>query len=381
MSDSEGKVKFVVEIPLLTLSVVFITLLHYISSDNSPLLHEISQRLYYIPIVYAAYRLGLKGSLGYSILSGSLYLLHISEHRNEPQSAILNQYAEIIMFQVVGIATGFFARAERQQRQRFEKASADLAVAYQKLKDTVNLLVRTARLKSLGELAATVAHEIRNPLGAIKGAIEIIEKEIPLTSPRREFVTIIEREVDRLNRLVNEFLKFSKPRQPEKADTDLNQLIKSVLNFITPQAIKMGVKLVPQLDERLPLVFVDAEQIKQVLLNLILNAIQAMPAGGNVEVVSCRLKESVEISVHDYGVGIEPNKKERIFDPFFTTKPDGSGLGLSIAYQLIKQHDGELELVDQADPGSLFIVRLPLSNTNAVAVAASNQQKALTDNS
>jgi two-component system, NtrC family, sensor histidine kinase HydH len=350
-----------IEAAVLFLIVILITLLHYSKvAGSNALIHEISQRLYYIPIVYAAYRFGLRGSILISFVSGVIYLLHISMHALDSEKVVINQYAEVLMFQVVGIVTGLFAQAERKQRQRFEKSSADLAAAYKELKSTVHLLMRTARLKSLGELAATIAHEIRNPLGAIKGAVEIIEEDIPSTSPRREFVTVIKREVDRLNKLVVEFLNFAKPRLPEKVSSDLNEIIRSVVNFITPQAAKKSIRLVTQLDERLLPLLVDAEQIRQILLNLILNAIEATPQGGNIEILSGQDERFVRISVRDYGTGIEPERRERIFDPFFSTKQDGTGLGLSIAYQFVKQHGGEIELVEQNGPGSLFVLRLPL---------------------
>ena len=361
MNSQSRKVKLVTGL-LLGLSVVLITLLHYqTTAGGNFLLHEISQRLYYVPIVYAAYTFGLRGSIGISLLSGAVYLMHIAEHGHDPQAAILNQYAEVLMFQVVGVITGLLAGAEQRQRRRFEKASADLAAAYQELRDTVSLLIRADRLKSVGEVAAAIVHEIRNPLSAIKGAAQIIEKEIPEDSSRRRFVTVIEEEVDRLNKLVSEFLTFARPRQPEKRPSDLNQLIESVITFTSKEATKRGVRLVPQLDEHLPTVEVDAEQIRQVLLNLIINAIHAMPEGGAVEVGSRRAGKAVELSVRDYGTGIDPTIRDKIFDPFFTTKPEGSGLGLSVAYGLIKQHDGEIELGAPDGPGSLFTIRLPLT--------------------
>lgn len=347
---------------ILIFIVIMITLLHYSTiSNESILLHEISQRLYYIPIVYSAYRFGLVGSLLFSLLSGIIYLFHITQHQTSSATTILNQYAEVIMFLVVGVTTGFFADAERQQRQRFEKASEELAKAYQELRNTVDLLVRSARLKSLGELAATIAHEIRNPLNSIKGSIEIVSEEIAPNSPRREFILIMEKEVERLNNLVEDFLKFAKPRSPEKVATNVNEIIDSVVKFLSPQAKKRNVKLDLQLASELPSIPLDPEQIRQVLLNLILNAIQSMPEGGNVELSSSIAKDYLEISIRDYGTGISLESQQKIFEPFFTTKTDGSGLGLFVAYQLVKQHNGEIEVANTSEKGSLFLVKLALN--------------------
>ena len=362
MSDRSKKLNSLVTVLVLVLSVVLITLLHYqTTAGGNFLLHEISQRLYYIPIVYAAYTFGVRGSMATSLLSGAVYLLHISEHGGDTQAAILNQYAEVLMFQVVAVVTGFLAGAERRQRQRFEKASTELATAYEELRSTVGLLIRADRLKSLGELAAGMAHEVRNPLSAIRGAVDIIAKEISPDSPRRKFVGVIEEEVDRLNRLVGEFLSFAKPRQPERTPTDLSELVESVVTFTSKEADNNGVRLVTRLDERLQAVSLDREQIRQVLLNLIINAIHAMPEGGTVEIGTSLGSESVELWVRDHGVGIEPGTRDKIFDPFFTTKQQGSGLGLSIAYQIVKQHGGEIELRDVDGPGALFVIRLPIA--------------------
>lgn len=371
MSDRSKKLTSLVTVLVLVLSVALITLLHYqTTAGGNFLLHEISQRLYYVPIVYAAYTFGAGGSVAVSLLSGAVYLLHISGHGRDPQGAILNQYAEILMFQVVAVVTGFLAGAEKRQRQRFEKASTELASAYRELRGTVDLLIRADRLKSLGELAAGMAHEIRNPLSAIRGAVDIIAKEISPDSPRRKFVGVIEEEVDRLNKLVGEFLNFARPRQPERTPTDLSELVESVVTFTSKEADNNGVRLVTRLDERLRAVPLDREQIRQVLLNLIINAIHAMPEGGTVEVGTSPGSESVELWVRDYGVGIEPGTRDKIFDPFFTTKQQGSGLGLSIAYQIVKQHDGEIELRDVDGPGALFVVRLPVA-TALAAVSSS----------
>lgn len=362
MTGNSEKVRRYITALALPVSVLLITLLHYRTTAGGDfLLHEISQRLYYIPIVYAAYTFGVRGSLAISLLSGGVYLLHISEHGSDSEAAILNQYAEVLMFLVVGVVTGLLARAERRQRERFEKASADLAVAYRDLRNTVDLLIRADRLKSLGELAAAIVHEVRNPLSAIKGAAQIIEKEIPPDSPRRRFVTVIEEEANRLSRLVGEFLNFARPRLPERLPSDLNQLIKGVIALVSKQAEKSRVTLTLQLDEQLPQVPIDSEHIKQVLLNLIINAIHAMPEGGIVEVGTRRAGEFAELSVRDYGVGIETGLRNRVFDPFFTTKPEGSGLGLSVAYQLVRQHNGEIKIVEADGPGALFVVRLPMS--------------------
>ncbi len=344
----------------LAVAIALIAVLHYASGrEQHELLHEISQRLYYIPIVYAAYRYGLKGSLLCAGLSGLVHLVHISEHQFASEATLVNQYAEVLMFTSVAIVTGYYAETEKRLRQNYKQASAKLERANQELRETMELLIQAERLKSLGELSAAVAHEIRNPLGSIKGALEILAPEIPLSSPKREFVEVIERETDRLNRLVTDFLKYARPRPPDAVPTDLNALVESTLRLVSIQAGKRRLKLVSTLYPHPVQVVADPEQIRQVILNLLLNAFQASYEGGCVEVSSRVSGENAEIEVRDYGSGIPTEQRERVFDPFFTTRKDGSGLGLSIAYQIARQHGGELRL-GQISPGTAITLRLPL---------------------
>jgi two-component system, NtrC family, sensor histidine kinase HydH len=353
----------VYEVVTLLVAVILIALLHYATTSNSQLLlHEISQRLYYLPIVYAAYRFGLPGALGLAFLSGALHLLHIAEHATAPAASILNQYAEVLMFQIVGLITGLLARAEQQQRHRAEQTSLALTAAYHKLQETVGLLTRAAKLQSVGEMAAAITHEVRNPLGAIKGAIEILEEEIAPTSPRYQFVDLIKREVERLNNLISNFLRFAKPQPTEKFPANLNEAIQTVVNLAETQTKKNQVQIVTTLDAQLTPLMIDIEQFKQVLLNLVLNAIQAMPQGGQVRISSRQLPQTIEIMVSDQGIGIDPNYQDRIFDPFFTTKPTGSGLGLAIAEQLIHQNQGTIRLSHSGPQGSCFVIQLTNHN-------------------
>jgi two-component system, NtrC family, sensor histidine kinase HydH len=353
----------VYEIVALLVVVILVALLHYATTSNGQLLlHEISQRLYYLPIVYAAYRFGIKGAVGLALLSGTMHLLHIAEHATAPAASILNQYAEVLMFQIVGVSTGLLATAEQQQRRRAEQTSVELATAYHKLQETVGLLTRAAKLQSVGEMAAAITHEVRNPLGAIKGAIEILEEEIAPTSPRYQFVDLIQREVERLNNLVSNFLRFAKPQPTEKFPTNLNAAIQAVVNLADTQTKKTNIQIITALDPNLRPVMIDVEQCKQVLLNLVLNAIQAMPQGGQVTITSRQLPTTIEISIADQGTGIDPSHQARIFDPFFTTKPTGSGLGLAIAEQLINQNQGSIRLASSNSQGSCFVIQLATNN-------------------
>ncbi|MBI3949082.1 MAG: sensor histidine kinase [Acidobacteria bacterium] len=346
---------------LLALSIVGVTLLHYETSTQYFLRHEIYQRLYYIPIVYAAYRYGVAGGLAASISSGILYAPHIFMHWEQRQIYMLNQNAEIIMFQLIAVVTGLLAAAEKRERRRYEMAARELKQAYEELKQAYDKLIRADRLAALGEVSAGIVHEIRTPLASIKGALEIVAAPSASESARIEFLQIIQREVDRLNRLVGEFLQFARPKPPERLPTELNDIARSVIRLCQKQAAKEKVQIQPQLQEPLPPVLVDSEQVKQVLLNLVINGIQAMPGGGTLELTTCREGEAVQLLVRDHGQGIDEFHLEKIFDPFFTTKQTGTGLGLSIAYRLVKQNGGDIEAFNAPGGGGAFKLTFPVS--------------------
>jgi len=219
--------------------------------------------------------------------------------------------------------------------------------------------LRADRINSVGELSAAVVHEVRNPLALIKGAVEILEDEISPTSPRREFADIIKVEVDRLDALVGEFLRFARPSKPAVAPASLNEIVQAVCTLITQRAETQQVSDETEVVPDLTLVPVDAEQIKQLLLNLAINAIQAMPQGKLLILRTRLATERAIVEVEDTGGGVEPGLQARIFDPFFTTKEKGTGLGLSISYKIALEHGGSLSVVD-GKQGALFRLSLPL---------------------
>lgn len=351
------------QIPLLlTLSIGAITWLHYNTSTERVLLHEIYQRLYYVPIIYAAYRYGVAAALAASIFSAILYAPHIFMHWEKHYVYQLNQNAEILMFQVIAVVTGLLATAEKRERRLYESTARELRQAYGELKQAYDQLIRADRLASLGEVSAGIVHEIRTPLASIKGAVEILETPTASERTKTEFLRIIHREVDRLNRLVVEFLQFARPSQPQKLPTDINELAQSVVLLCQKQAAKGNVDIRTRFEEALPLVFVDSEQVKQVLLNIVINSIQAMPDGGLLELTIRQKNGNVEVLVKDEGRGIDALHLEKVFDPFFTTKQNGTGLGLSIAYRLVKQNGGDIEVSNGPGAGCLFKLTFPGGN-------------------
>ncbi|MFL6415037.1 MAG: sensor histidine kinase [Bryobacteraceae bacterium] len=343
----------------ITLSLTTIAL--YLTPDESEHWHYILQRLFYFPIIVAGLSLGWRGGALVSGLSSVVYLLR---HQTLGPFDWIDRYLEAAMFCLVGVLTGVLSERERKQRESLRTTARRLEEVYRELQHNVEHLKRAARMTALGHLSAGLAHEIRNPLASIEGAAYVAQTE-PDPARASEFLDIIRKETARLNGLVTQFIEFARPRAPEMISTDPAALVDSVLNLVRQVAGQANVRLRRTFHEIIQPVRCDPEQMKQVLLNLVLNAIQAMPGGGEV-VVSAEIREDMLLlRVSDTGPGIPTDRVDEVFDPFFTTKQNGTGLGLPIAYQIVEQHGGELAIDFNSPEGCSFVIRLPLARESS----------------
>lgn len=346
-------------------AILLVSVLHFFTSINDLVLHQIYQRLYYIPIILSALWYGWRGGLGAAGLASTSYLPHIALHwQHQNYDYALNQYAEITLFFIIGAVTGWLGDQKRREYERAERINAELQTAYGELRTTVGQLLHAERLSSLAEIASGVVHEVRNPLGAIKGAVEILEDEIAEDSPRREFARIAKVEIERIDKLVSEFVRVARPPKLTKASTKINELVESVIVLLEQQAATKRINLKSELDPNLPALELDREQIEQVLINLAINAFDAMPSGGTIMFSTSQTGTTVIVEVEDSGAGIPLESLERIFDPFFTTKEKGTGLGLSIAHKIVSQHEGKL-IAENTVQGAQFSVILNKSDMRA----------------
>jgi signal transduction histidine kinase len=239
---------------------------------------------------------------------------------------------------------------------------------YESLKRSQNIMRRADRLASLGTLIASLAHEIRNPLVSIKTFTQLLPERIEDEEFRNYFLKVASGEIDRLTGLINELLGFARPSEPRLEGEDVNAIIDKMEVLVATEARRKNVSLQKDFARDLPQVKVDAEQLKQVLLNILLNAIQAIQGEGKVWIetrltqvpIEDKVEPFVQIEVRDNGVGIPAENLERIFDPFFSTRPEGSGLGLGISHQIIHDHGGFIGVESEVGKGTSFKVHLPL---------------------
>lgn len=238
------------------------------------------------------------------------------------------------------------------------------------LSRTQNELVRSEKLIALGRLSAGVAHEVRNPLNAMKGAIVYLRRQRPDDALVSEYTQLVSEEIDRLSQFVSEFLCFARQSVPKPEPTDINRLICGTQNLFEKEAVARGIRLHNQLAPDLPATAVDPHQMEQVLVNVLLNAMDAMPEGGDITFSSRRLKGQeafgdfpwMRVTVEDNGIGIPAEQLKNVFDPFYSTKDGGTGLGLPISLGIIENHGGRIRITSQEGMGTSVIMEWPVKS-------------------
>lgn len=267
-----------------------------------------------------------------------------------------------------------------------EKGASGILISLQDLTDlkkTEEIIGRMDRLSSLGQLSAGIAHEIRNPLASISFNVQMLAKKNAKKNADKKEQDILKDTmagVERINNLVKGILDFAKPRIPDLNHGQINKAIRDSVVLMDLHFRKKGIKVVLDLEKGLPEIVFDSQQIRQVFINILLNAVEAMPSGGELFIAS-RLQgpadgagRGISVQIRDSGCGIPEKNRARIFDPFFTTKPEGTGLGLSIVHQILNQHNASIDILSEENIGTVFIIRfeadgeridVPLQNTDS----------------
>lgn len=338
--------------------LVAITLGHYVTDPEHSVGHDLFRRLYYLPIVWAAFTGGLRAGVGAALVAALAYAPHafLMPHHLDP-AGTTDKMLEIILYFGVGALAGSLVNRERRSRARAEMSRLERLAAEQD----------AARLQGLVQLTRGLAHEVRNPLGSIHGAIEIIASRIPPEDRSSEMAGIALRETTRLSRVLDDFLAFARPRDPELAPFDGGAAVGHVVALLQDAAAGAGVALV-DLSEASIVAKGDADQVIQVLVNLVKNALSATPAGGKVTVsVRAAADGRVAFAVSDTGRGVPEALGASIYDPYVSGEAGGSGLGLSVAALLVSHQDGHLTHEARAEGGTTFRFDLPRADAEETA--------------
>lgn len=346
-----------IRVGLCTGMILLISVLHYGTSTEHLELHDLFEHLYYIPVLLIAFWYGPLAGVGFALLTSAIYLVHIL--RDLAEYTLLDPLTHLLLYNLMALIVGLLSAKAHRNLTHFKNASAELSEAYEELKNTSESLRRSERLAALGQLSSGIAHEIRNPLGSIKGAVDILTSDISQGHPKQEFVEIVRREVSRINNLIEEFLRFARPPRPRVESISLSDLVSGAVRLVEGSASQQDIEI-----ERYGVdqtVEVDEDQMRQVLLNILLNAIEAMTEGGTlqIEFEEDSDRGSIFLRISDTGNGIQNVELDKIFDPFYTTKPHGTGLGLSISHQLVRNHGGQLSAEINRKGGLTFTIELP----------------------
>lgn len=316
-------------------------------------LHSALEGLYFVPLLLAGYWWGRSPALLCGLAASLAYGIHVETQLGgllEPVNR--GRVLALFMFPLVAFVTGHLAARLREEGRV--------------LVDTERNLRRAELLAALGEMTAGLAHEIRNPLSAIRGSVEVLAQSRGLEARDREFVDLLLSEVGRLETLVAGFLAFARPARPGADRADPLGVARVTLALLRTQAerqrVDVGIDAPPEVSPvRCP-----EESLRQVLLNLCLNALQAMaPSGGSLRVRLTEAAEDVTIAVEDTGPGIPAEERERVFHPFVTTKPQGTGLGLSVAARAVHACEGSIDIGDSPGGGARVVIRLPRAPEHA----------------
>jgi signal transduction histidine kinase len=327
--------------------------------------HDLHRTLFLIPIIYAALSFRMRGALGASFV---FLCVVLPRTFYSPYTDPLVRPILFVLFTAfLGILTALLIdRVEKE-----EKAHAQLNIAHQELnnyvqqlKESQEQLIQAEKLTSLGQMAASIAHEINNPLAGVLVYTQLISKKMAGDTLKEEealdYLSKMESEVNRCSRIIRNLLDFARQTEPMLRLVDINQVIEKVLTMVGHQAQLQNVEVVKEFSPSLPKVMADFDQLQQIFTNLTLNAIQAMPEGGRLTLRSSVVDGEVRIDVQDTGCGISKENMSKLFTPFFTTKVKGKGvgLGLAVVHGIIEKHKGRIKVQSEVGKGTTFSVYL-----------------------
>ena len=354
-------------VALIVLLLLCFAALTLVVPGNDLWAHNILHHLNFLPLMIAGMLFGWRGAAWTALLAGFVNAPLIAHHWHRWPVDAKDQIVELSIFSAAGLIAGYLSDRERAQRRNLEQTKRELEKVYTELRENVAHMKKAERLSAAGQLAASLAHEIRNPLASISGAAGILRRGSASPEYMQDSLDIIDKESQRLNKLLTGFLNFAKPRSPRLQKTDPNAVLASVASLASHAAQASHVALVHKPLENCPEIECDPEQLKQVLLNLVINAVEASPAGATVVLRTVYNSGPITLEVEDQGSGIHEDVADQIFDPFFTTKPKGTGLGLAVSSMILSQHGGTLSFSKNTAGGTTFRVELPLHGDAARA--------------
>jgi signal transduction histidine kinase len=343
----------------LAIDLVLVFALLYLTGGGDSLFY-----LLFFPLVAVnAYYFGPWVGLGAALVAGGLYTL--SAWLVPPWVGWVPGFILSTLVGLPALTLGLVANRERGARAEVERLNDELTGTLSRLRAAQDELIVAERMATVGRLSLKVAHEVRNPISAIELNAEMLQEVIrDGTADKDEaatLVTAIRDQVKTLDALTEEYLTFARFPKPHFEEEPVNDLVRELADFVRPVAVRQGLTLHLELDPAVPTLEIDRGLLRQAVLNLVKNGLEALSRGGALTLATRFTGDAVEIAVRDTGGGIPDDVGKRLFEPFFTTKPQGSGLGLSITRQITDEHGGEIRWTSHPGAGTTFTIRLPLA--------------------
>jgi signal transduction histidine kinase len=336
-------------------------LLYLTGGGDSPFVN-----LFFPLVAINAYYFGRWAGLFLTLLAGLIYW---TAARLAPPEAAWT--AVVILMGQIGLpayALGHVAQRERRARSEVERLNAEVTGTLTRLQAAQDKLVEAERMATVGRLSLKVAHEVRNPIAAIELNAELLgdivhERPGPEMEEAGSLVTAIRDQVSALDALTEEYLAFARFPRAQFDEDSVNEMVAALVEFVRPLAARQDISVVVTTDPAVPSMEIDRTLLRQAVLNLVKNGIEALAKGGTLTVATRRVDDTVDISVSDTGPGISPEVGRRLFEQFFTTKPQGTGLGLSITRQIVEEHEGQIRWTSTPGAGATFTISLPIKRT------------------
>jgi signal transduction histidine kinase len=364
--------------------MAFLTFIYYVDQTSlvslSPFnhsfftgVHDLHRTFFFIPIVYAALVFGMWGSL----IASFAFLCVVL-----PRAFLFSPYADPLIRAVLFVIFAAFIgvlvamqliriESERKARAALHKAYNELNEYDKRLRENQDQLIQAEKLTSLGQMAASIAHEVNNPLAGVLVYTQLLVRKLNSDTFTKESalksLATMETELTRSSRLIRNLLDFSRQSPPALREVNANEVLERALDLASFSAEPKGIKIEKSLSPSLPLIMADFDQLQQVSINLIMNALQAMPEGGKLSLRTSTDDNQLKIEVQDTGQGISKENMRKLFTPFFTTKERGKGvgLGLAVVYGIIQRHKGRIEVQSKEREGTTFTIYLPLQREEA----------------
>ncbi len=343
---------------LVIVLVTVVTMLHYVTSMHIHAAHGIYRRLYYFPIILAAFRGGWPAGLITALVVCLAYVPHAFGMVGFDPGQTLEKVLEMVLYISIGLVCGILVSRENRTLRTLAQTAQRLEATLDEKSTMESQLIHEARMASVGRLSAGLAHEIRNPLASIKGAAEIVADDTRDDDPKGKLLKIIKVEALRLNDVLTRFLTYARPTAKHNVGFNLGEEVAEVVDLLQHRSSGVTIRHAAEASPAWTMCG-DREQIHQLLINLILNGAEAAGREGTVNVSLQSDARSVSCVVEDDGPGFSADALQNFGIPFFTTKQDGTGLGLAICHRIVEDHDGTIEIDKSFREGTRIVVSFP----------------------